>query len=73
MTLDGFRERHPDIGVAVSAYQPGGAVTIELLLPDGNLLSVSGDNEGAAWLALLGPGEAVEPEEVETKQESVFD
>lgn len=57
MTLDEYREAHPDHGVAVSAYSPGEPVTLEVLLPDGTLIAVKGETEQDAWEALLGPSE----------------
>lgn len=57
MTLDEYRETHPDHGVAVSAYAPGEQVSLEVLLPDGTIIHVRGDTEQEAWEALLGPSE----------------
>lgn len=57
MTLDEYREAHPDQGIAVSAYAPGEPVSLEVLLSDGTLISVRGETEQEAWEALLGPSE----------------
>ena len=40
--LDELRARYPDMGFAVYALEPGGAVTLEVHAPDGRLYSWKG-------------------------------
>lgn len=35
MTFDDIRAAHPELAIALYALEPGGAVTLEVLTPDG--------------------------------------
>jgi len=59
VTLDALRAALPDCGFAVSAYEPGGDVTLEVITPDGATFAFVGPTE-AAVIARALPG-AVEP------------
>ncbi len=72
MTLDEFRASYPEVGIAVSAYRPGGDVTVEIILPDGSTAQFSGETEELAWQSLLGLAVSEQPEEPENET-SVFD
>ncbi len=47
MTLDDLRDLPPDLGFAVSAYEPGGAVTLEVFNGD-DVFSFTGPTLQAA-------------------------
>lgn len=63
MTLDELRAAHPELGFAVYAMTPGGAVTFEAYTPDGQVFSWAGPTEQAAIEKGFPPAPlAVEPE-----------
>lgn len=47
-SLDELRQRLPDVGVAVYAYEPGGPVTLEIHAPDGATFTFVGPTLAAA-------------------------
>jgi hypothetical protein len=38
-SLDDLRRQEPDVGAAIYALEPGGPVTLEVLMPDGQMFS----------------------------------
>lgn len=75
MTLDALRAALPDCGFVVSAYEPGGDVTLEVIATDGETFQFVGPTE-AAVIARAFPG-ASQPEPAappaESATASVFD
>lgn len=74
MTLDAIRRHHPDLGLALYAYEPGGPVTLEVHTPDGQVFTFTGPTEAAVLAKAFGapdPEPAPEPEEAETTD--IFD
>lgn len=47
-TLDDVRAAYPHLGVALYAYTPGGAVTLECHAPNGRTFKFTGPTEAAA-------------------------
>lgn len=76
MTLDALRAALPDCGFAVSAYEPGGDVTLEVITPDGQTFQFVGPTEAAVIArALPGAAEPAAPpaETVIPAASSIFD
>lgn len=48
MTLDDLRVAQPELGFAVYAYDPRGAVTLEVLAPTGETFTFKATTEAAA-------------------------
>lgn len=63
MTLDEVREAWPEFGFAVYAFIPGGAVTLEIHAPGGEILSFTEASEAACFDRLWGKAPE-EPEDV---------
>lgn len=61
MTFDDARAAHPHLGFAVYAYEPGGAVTLECITPDGQTHIFTGPTAQAA-LDLAFPPEPPAPD-----------
>jgi hypothetical protein len=61
MTLDEARSAYPHLGLAVYAFEPGGAVTLEVHVADGQSWQFTAATEAAA-LALAFPAEEPAPE-----------
>jgi hypothetical protein len=59
-SLDDLRARHPELGFAIYAYEPGGLVTLEVLTPDGKTYPFKA--ETAASAAALAFPETAEPD-----------
>lgn len=55
MTFDELRALHPQLGFAVYAYEPGGAVTLEVHAPDGQTYEFTGPTLEAAIEAAFPP------------------
>ena len=55
MTLDSLRQRLPEFGFAVYAFDPTGPVTVEVHAPDGSVFTRTGDTEDEAWAGLFPP------------------
>ncbi len=70
MTLDEARAAYPHLGMAVYAFEPGGAVTLEVHAPNGETWTFSAPTEAAA-IALAFPPE--EPAPVVEVPVNIFD
>ena len=46
--FDAIRAQHPDLAMALYAYEPGGPVTLEILTPDGRSYTFTGPTARAA-------------------------
>lgn len=78
MTLDDLRTKHPDLGFALYAFEPGGPVTLEVITPDGAVFSFSGPSATGALLlafppALPPPKQEPTPPAPNTPTSNVFD
>lgn len=62
ISLDDLRAAHPDLGVAIYAYEPGGPVVLELLTPDGRTFTFPAPTVLDA-LAMAFPETAIDPGE----------
>jgi len=58
MTFDDARAAHPSLAFALYAFEPGGAVTLEIMAPGGDVFSFSGPTTQAA-LDLAFPPEPI--------------
>lgn len=47
MTLDDIRQHYPKLGLALYAYEPGGAVTLEIHSAQGQVFSFTAPGEAA--------------------------
>lgn len=70
MTLDDLRDRFPLIGFAVYAFEPRGAVTIEMHLPDGTYPRVQAWTVAEAIALVIA---TLDPSPVVAKAEDIFD
>lgn len=61
MTLDELRNEHPELAFAVYALEPGGAVTFEIITPDGHVYQFKGLTAQAAIDKAFPPQEAEPP------------
>ena len=48
-SLDAARRLNPDLGFALYAYEPGGAVTLEIHDPAGEVFTFTAETEEAAF------------------------
>lgn len=80
--LDDLRARYPDMGFAIYALEPGGAVTLEVHAPDGRLYSWKGGSAAEVLDAAFPPAdvdtviaaEGIAPgDDPEADQPSLFD
>lgn len=67
--LDEIREQQPELGFALYAMDPGGAVTFEVYTPDGEVFTFTGATADEA-LALAFP---VEDTPAPASSETIFD
>ena len=78
MTLDELRASNPDLSVAVYALTPGGDVTMEIIMPDGEtIFSFTGATVAEA-IAAAGFERAeisfgIDEEETETEIDQLFE
>lgn len=74
LSLDSVRAAFPKLGLALYAYEPGGAVTLEVHASDGQTFSFSGATQ-AAVLARAFPSLAQPAPEPPTPEQphNVFD
>lgn len=49
-SLDAARLAHPELGYAIYAYEPRGAVTLEIHDPAGEVFTFTAESEEAAFL-----------------------
>lgn len=59
-SLDAIRLAYPHLGLAVYAFEPGGAVTLEVHAADGQVFSFTGPTEQAVLLRAF-PPDVIEP------------
>jgi hypothetical protein len=62
VTFDQIRDAYPHLGLAVYAYEPGGAVTVEVFAADGTRFQLSGLTLDGVLAALFPANAALEPE-----------
>lgn len=55
-SLDDLRQQHPELGFAIYAMEPGGAVTFEVHTPDGDMFSWCGPTAASAIEQAFPPG-----------------
>lgn len=71
--FDELRARHPDLAINLYAMTPGGAVTLEVLAPDGATFNWSAPTAAEAF-TLAFPDEApAEPETPSTPATDIFE
>ncbi|CAK7259123.1 MULTISPECIES: hypothetical protein [unclassified Shinella] len=56
-SIDEARAANPDCGFALYALEPGGAVTLEIMTPDGGLFAFHGASEADVLAIALPPDE----------------
>lgn len=74
MTLDDARQKHPSLGLALYAFEPGSDVTLEVMSPDGTIFTFKGPTERAVLDAAF-PEDGSPASEVEmpaTERESAW-
>jgi hypothetical protein len=60
-SLDDIRARHPDLGLALYAFEPAGVVTLEIYAPDGEVYAFKARTVAEAIaIAFPDPGAAVD-------------
>lgn len=64
-SLDEARAAYPHLGFALYALEPGGAVTLEIHAPDGQMFTARAKTEAAALAKMFPPEMADEPDEPE--------
>lgn len=61
--LDRIRQLYPHLSIGVYALDPGGAVTVEAITPDGSRFTKTAPTADEAFTAIFGPLPEEEPTE----------
>lgn len=67
MMLDEIRAQFPDLGFAIYAYEPGGAITVEVLTPDGARFTRQAPTMTEALAGMFGLPTEETPDDLEAR------
>lgn len=72
-SLDEARRLNPDLGFALYAYEPGGAVTLEIHDPAGEVFTFTAESEEAAFAVAFPPDLVVAIDDRHEAEPDIFD
>lgn len=71
--FDAIRAAHPELAINLYAMTPGGAVTLEIITPDGETFQWSAETATMAFLAAFPPATPTPREAPPPETGSIFD
>jgi len=71
--LDAARLKYPELGFAVYAMEPGGAVTLEIHDPAGEVFTFTADTEEAAFAVAFPADMVVDNDDRHEEATDIFD
>lgn len=72
-SLDEARRLNPELGYALYAYEPGGAVTLEIHDPTGEVFTFTADTEEAAFAVAFPADLVVDNDDRHEEATDIFD